>query len=246
MIIDSHAHLKHGDAGHTEYLPGQIIATMDSAGIDRAVVFGICTTPERAIEMARAAAERFPKRLIPYAYGLPSYSGDVLRMVERAVRDYGFKGIKIHAGECTLSDYVSDPIFALAGDLGVPCLVDCCGNCAAMERPAAKFPKTRFIVAHLGLYLATDVRVIDSFIAMAERHANVLLDVSGVVQSWKVREAVQRIGSSRIVWGTDGPHPCPDTATFARDELARVRALGLAPADEEAVLGGSIARLLGL
>jgi predicted TIM-barrel fold metal-dependent hydrolase len=246
MIIDSHAHLKHGDAAHTEYSPQQIVATMDAAGIDKAVVFGICTTPERAIEMARAAAEQFPARLIPYAYGLPSYTGNVLRLVERAVREYGFKGIKIHAGECTLSDYVSDPIFALAGDLGVPCLVDCCGNCTAMERPAAKFPKTRIIVAHLGLYLATDVRVIDNFIALAERRPNVLLDVSGVVQSWKIREAVQRIGSSRIVWGTDGPHPCPDTATFARDELARVRALRLAPADEEAVLGGAIARVLGV
>ncbi len=246
MVIDSHAHLKHGDSGHTEYSPEQIVATMDSAGIDRAVVFGICTTPERAIEMARAAAVMFPKRLIPYAYGLPSYSGDVLRLVERAVREFGFKGIKIHAGECTLADYVSDPIFALAGDLGVPCLVDCCGNFSAMERPAAKFPKTRFIVAHLGLYLATDVRVIDNFIAMAERRPNVLLDVSGVVQTWKIREAVQRIGSSRIVWGTDGPHPCPDTATFARDELSKVRALRLAPADEEAVLGGTIARVLGL
>ena len=101
MIIDSHAHLKHGDAGHTEYSAEQIVATMDAAGIDRAVVFGICTTPERAIEMARAAAERFPKRLIPYAYGLPNYTGDVLRMVARAVREYGFKGIKVHAGECT-------------------------------------------------------------------------------------------------------------------------------------------------
>jgi len=245
MIVDSHAHLKHGDAAHTEYSPREIVATMDAAGIDKAAVFGICTTPERAIEMARAAAEQFPDRLIPYAYGLPSYTGDVLRLIERAVREYEFKGIKIHAGECTLSEYVSDPIFALAGELGVPCLVDCCGNCAAMERPAAKFPKTRIIVAHLGLYLATDVRVIDNFIALAERRPNVLLDVSGVVQSWKIREAVQRIGSSRIVWGTDGPHPCPDTATYARDELARVRALRLAPADEEAVLGGTISRLLG-
>jgi len=246
MVIDSHAHLKHGDAAHTEYLPEQIIATMDAAGIDKAAVFAICTTPERAIEMARAAAEKFPARLITYAYGLPSYTGNVLRMIEKAVRDYGFKGIKIHAGECTLSDYVSDPIFALAGELGVPCLVDCTGQCAAMERPAAKFPKTRIIVAHLGQYLATDVRVIDNFIAMAERHPNVLLDVSGVVQTWKIREAVQRIGAARIIWGTDGPHPCPDTATFARDELSKVRALRLAPADEEAVLGGSIARLLGL
>ncbi len=245
MIVDAHAHLKHGDAGHTEYLPQQIIATMDAAGIDRAVVFAICTTPELAIEMARAAAEQFPARLIPFAYGLPSYSGNVLRLIERAVREFGFKGIKIHAGECTLGEYVSDPIFALAGDLGVPCLVDCCGQCPAMERVAEKFPQTRIIVAHLGQYLATDVRVIDNFIAMAERRPNVLLDVSGVVQSWKIREAVQRIGASRVIWGTDGPHPCPDTATFARDELAKVRQLKLPPADEEAVLGGSIARLLG-
>ena len=219
---------------------------MDAAGIDKAVVFAICTTSERAIEMARAAAVQFPARLIPFAYGLPSYTGNVRRLIDRAVREYGFKGIKIHAGECTLGEYVSDAIFGLAGDLGVPCLVDCAGNCPAMEHVAAKFPETRIIVAHLGLYLATDVRVIDSFIALAEHHPNVLLDVSGVVQTWKIREAVQRIGSSRVIWGTDGPHPCPDTATFARDELAKVRALRLPAADEEAVLGGSIARLLKL
>jgi hypothetical protein len=74
----------------------------------------------------------------------------------------------------------------------------------------------------------------------------VVLDASGVVQTWKIREAVQRIGSSRIVFGTDGPAKFPDTATYARDELAKIRALRLAPTDEEAVLGGSIARVLGL
>ena len=246
MIVDAHAHLKHGDLGHTEYSAQQIVATLDAAGIERAVVFAICTTPERAIEMARAAAEEFPARLIPFAYGLPSYTGNVLRLIERAVREFGFKGIKVHAGECTLGEYVSDPIFALAGDLGVPCLVDCTGQCPAMERVAAAFPQTRIIVAHLGQYLATDARVIDNFIALAARRPNVSLDVSGVVLTWKIREAVLRIGSSRVIWGTDGPHPCPDTATFARDELAKVRALGLPPADEQAVLGGSIARLIGL
>ena len=246
MIVDSHAHLKHGDAAHTEYSAQQIIATMDAAGIDKSVVFAMSTTPERAIEMGRAAAERFPDRLIPYAYGLPSYSGDVLGLVERAVREFGFKGIKIHAGECTLAEYVSDPIFALAGELGVPCLVDCIGNCAAMDRLAGKFPETRIIVAHLGLYLATDVRVIESFIALAERRANVLLDVSGVVQTWMIREAVRRVGSARVFFGTDGPHPCPDTATFARDEVEKIRALRLAPADQEAVLGGAIGTVLGV
>ena len=39
MIIDAHAHLKHEDAGHTEYSAQQIVATMDAAGIERAVVF---------------------------------------------------------------------------------------------------------------------------------------------------------------------------------------------------------------
>lgn len=246
MIIDSHAHLKHGDSAHTEYAAGQIIDMMDAVGIARAVVFAMSTTAEEAVAIARKAVAEFPARLIPYAYALPSYEKAVVNVLEEAIVEHGFRGIKVHAGECTLSGCVSDPVFRLAGELGVPCLVDCKGALAPVRRLAETFPRTVIIVAHLGRYLCTDEALIDSFIQLAQTHENVVLDASGVVMLWKIEDAVRRVGSDRVVFGTDGPHETPDTRAFARIELDKVRGLNLAPEQKDDVLGGTISRLLRL
>ena len=52
-------------------------------------------------------------------------------------------------------------------------------------------------------------------------------------------EVIQR-GADRIVFGSDWPMADPAA------EIAAVRALGLDAADEQAILGGNLARLLGL
>lgn len=244
MIIDSHVHLKHGDAAGTEYTPEQIVEVMDGAGVERAVVFAMSTTTRRSLEMAAEAVERFPDRLIPYAYALPSYERPVINELRAAIDDLGFRGIKLHIGECRLREYIADPVFALAGELGVPCLIDLGGDLATGERIAASFAETKLIYAHFGRYLCTDVPLIESFIALAERHANVYLDTAGVVLSWTIREAVQRLGAERVLFGTDSPYPRPDEVTMLRDGIRQIRALELSPEDEAMVLGGSIARLL--
>lgn len=246
MIVDSHAHLKHGDAARTEYTPGEIVAAMDAAGIDRAVVFAMSTTTRRSIEMAAGAAEKFPERLIPYAYALPHAERSILGELEDAVLQKGFRGFKLHAGECRIADYTTGPVFEIAGGLGVPCLVDFCGDAAAAEEAAGGFPRTSLIIAHIGKYLCTDDALIDRFIEVAERHANVYLDASGVVRTWKIADAVRRVGASRVLWGTDGPHATPTEAEFARMELDKVRTCGLGAAESAEVLGGAVARLLGI
>ena len=246
MIIDSHVHLKHGDAERTEYSPEVIVRTMDSAGIDVSVVFAMSTTTERSVEMASEAVRKFPDRLVPYAYALPRYDRQVLEELRRAIEDMGFRGIKVHAGECTLAEYVLDPVLELAGELGVPCLVDFLGRLGDAERIAKDFPGTKLIAAHMGKYLCRDGELLDGFIGLAERYEGIYLDISGVVLTEKIREAVERVGSERLAFGTDGPHEEPDTVGFARRELEKVRSLGLRPEDERNVLGGTIAGLLGL
>jgi len=246
MIVDSHAHLKHGDAARTEYTAAQIVDMMDAAGIDKAAVFAMSTTAEEAVAMAKAAVAEFPDRLIPYAYALPSYEKPVLNVLEEAIRRDGFRGIKVHVGECTLAGYVSDPVFRLAGRVGVPCLVDCKGAVSPVRRLAETFPETTIIVAHLGEYLCTRPTVIDSFIDLAEANENIVLDVSAVVTLWKIEEAVHRIGSGRVVFGTDGPQETPDTHAFARAELDKIRRLNLTEEHKQDILGETIARLLHL
>jgi len=244
-IIDSHVHLKHGDAEGTEYAPEVIVDVMDAVGIDRAVVFAMSTTTSRSIEMAKSAADRYPDRLIPYVYALPAFRTEVLSEIDTAIAQMGFRGVKIHAAECRLADYVVGPVLELAAGHGVPCLIDFSGDARAAEKLARGFPNTRLIVAHMGRYLCTDARLIDRFMGIAERHRNVFLDVSGVVLTWKIQQAVRRFGSGRVLFGTDGPHPYPDVVTFARTELAKIEMLELSTREKEDVLGRSVGRLIG-
>lgn len=245
-IIDSHVHLKHGDAARTEFPARTIVEVMDAAGIDRSVVFAICTSGRRAIAMAEAAVAEFPERLIAYAYGLPSYERPVLKDLEAALAGGVFRGIKVHAGECTLADYVIDPLLKLAGRLGVPCLIDAAGNLAAARRIAGSFPETTVVFAHMGRYGATDAALVDGFIGLAGDHERVYLDLSGVALEARLAEAARRLGPGKLIWGTDGPYAHPDLVAFARDELAKIRRLPIDEAGKAAILGGNVAGLLGL
>jgi len=246
MIIDSHAHLKHGDAAGTEHPVETIVSVMDQVGIDKSVVFAMSTTARRAIDMASEAVRQYPDRLIPYAYALPSYERPVLEELREAIAERGFRGIKVHAGECRLTDYLVDPVFRLAGEQGVPCLVDFGGDLSAARRLATDFPDTKLIIAHFGRYLCTDPVLMRGCIAIAEDCANVWLDASGIVLPWIIAEGVKRLGASRVLFGTDGPHTVPDFVTFAREPLQQIRMLGLSAEDEALVLGGAAAELLGV
>jgi predicted TIM-barrel fold metal-dependent hydrolase len=245
MIIDSHCHLKHGDADGTEYSADEIVEVMDEAGIDRSVVFAMQTTTRRSIETATAAAGQFPDRLIPYVYALPHYDRPVLPELQDSLEG-GFFGIKIHAGECRLKEHISDPVFDLAAQAGAPVLMDLGGDLATARRLARDFPDTKLIVAHLGQYKCTREALIDDFISLAEQHDNVWLDASGVVMTWTIAEAVNRIGAERVLFGTDGPHRQPDLPGFARYAIKQIEMLDIADADREMVLGGSVQRLLEL
>jgi predicted TIM-barrel fold metal-dependent hydrolase len=244
LIVDSHVHLKHGDVNRTEYSPEVIVYTMDAVGIDISVVFAMSTSTKRSIEMALEACRKFPDRLIPYVYAIPSFEKAVNDEIMDAVVNLGFKGIKVHAGEYTIAEYVIDPVIELAEKLEVPCLIDCVGRYSDVKRMAEKFPKAKIIVAHFGKYLSTDEKLIDQFINLASMHENIYLDTSGVLLTHKIKEAVQKVGSNRIIFGTDGPHEEPDTVSFAKRELEKIKALKLNPVDEENILGKNILRIL--
>src|SRR5258708_3591970 len=154
-VIDCHMHLKHGDAARTEWSADAIVEILDKTGVDKAVVFGMSTTTVHSIELAKAAVKKYPQRLIPFLYALPNYERPVIKDIEKAISDEGFRGIKIHAGECTLVEYIIDPVIRLAGSFPVPCLIDCAGNSAVAARLAEAFPQTPLLYAHMGRYLTT-------------------------------------------------------------------------------------------
>jgi predicted TIM-barrel fold metal-dependent hydrolase len=254
-IIDSHCHLKHGDKEKTEYTPEVIVEIMDKVGIDKSIVFAMSTTTKDSIVRAEMAVKKFPDRLIPYVYAIPNYERSALKEIEDVLYNGLFRGIKIHKGECTLAEYVTDPVLKVAGKYKVPCLIDLSGDLETAIRIARTFPETSLIVAHMGKYLSKDEKLLDGFITLAENFPNVFLDISGVIVPGKVVEAVERIGSLRIFWGIDGPHPLPentehaqyvpDLIANARAEIDRITQLNLNDEDKSNILGGSISRFFG-
>jgi predicted TIM-barrel fold metal-dependent hydrolase len=241
VIVDPHLHVDDIPALGWKLEAASCIERMDEAGIERAVVMTIVDAPEvnpDAIELIAEACAQYPGRLDAFARIHPWYGDEALALLERAF-GLGFKGLKLHpvstiahpSGEDTLR------LIRAAAAHDAPTLFHCgdepMATPLACARAAAACPEATIILGHMGGYFH-----VDEAIEVAERHANVVLETSAMPYPRKVREAVDRIGASRVLYASDGPACSP------RIEVEKVRLAGLSPADEELVFARNALRIL--
>ncbi len=242
MIIDFHTHVDEAPAFGWIDPPDKVVALLDAAGIDAAVIMTYTDLPglnPEALEYIVAAAGRFPGRLIPFVRLNPNYTADVPDLVRRAV-DLGVRGVKLHptttlahpAGAGTLS------LLRRCAALGLPALFHCGDDPyttpQALGLAAAAVPDCAVVLGHMGGYLH-----VEEAITVAEANPNVYLETSAMPYPELIRTAVARVGAERVIFGSDGPGCNPAL------ELAKVRDLGLPAAEQDRILGGNAARLLG-
>src|SRR5437879_3063812 len=105
MIIDFHCHAGKGDLmtapWNTDAPVEPYLRRARAAGIDKTIIFApFHSDYEQAnLEIARIAA-RYPGRLIGFAFVHAARDqGRIYQMVERAVRQWNFRGIKVHGHE---------------------------------------------------------------------------------------------------------------------------------------------------
>lgn len=239
MIIDCHCHAGKGDImtapWNTDAPIEPYLRRARTAGIGRTVVFApFHSDYARAnAEVARIVAQHRP-RLIGFAFVHPTRdAGRILEMVGRAVRHWGFRGIKVHGRDAMPTREVCE----VARAFRLPLLVDVVGQAHVVDMLAPQYPDVDFIIPHLGSF-SGDWRAHQQVIDQMARHANVHGDTSGVYRFDYLTQAVRRAGPEKLLFGSDGPwlHPAA--------ELHKVRLLGLPAAAEALVLGGNVARLL--
>lgn len=239
MIIDCHCHAGKGDImtapWNTDAPIAPYLRRARAAGIGRTVVFApFHSDYARAnAEVARIVAQHRP-RLIGFAFVHPTRdAGRILEMVGRAVRRWGFRGIKVHGRDAMPTREVCEAARAFR----LPLLVDVVGQAHVVDMLAPQYPDVDFIIPHLGSF-SGDWRAHQQVIDQMARHANVYGDTSGVYRFDYLTQAVRRAGPAKLLFGSDGPwlHPAV--------ELHKVRLLGLPAAAEALVLGGNVARLL--
>jgi uncharacterized protein len=239
MIIDFHCHAGKGN-GMTA--PWDTDASLDSylrraraASIDRTVVF-----PLFHDDYAKANAElailigRHPGRLIGFAFvHALRDKGRILPMIQRAVRLWGFRGIKVHGHEAMPTREVCETARAFR----LPLLVDVAGKTSVIEMLAPEYRDLNFIIPHLGSF-ADDWRAHQQVVDQLVHHPNVYADTSGVRRFDYIVQAVKRAGPHKIIFGSDGPWLHPGV------EIEKIRLLGLPPYEAALILGGNAFRLL--
>lgn len=245
MIIDMHMHIDDVPSLGWELSAETCIRAMDEAQVDRAAVMTIVDLPgganPTAMELIIEACERFPGRLYGFIRLNPRHLEESLKLLDRAVSELGFRGLKLHPVS-TLAHPGQPETIALvraAGELGVPTLFHCgdepLTTPLSIAPAAAACPDAKIILGHMGGY-----RHVDEAIDVAQRHPNIILETSAMPYPEKIREAIDRIGVDRVIFGSDGPVSSP---ALERQKVVRA---GLTEDETRLVLGGTAATLLGV
>ena len=242
MIIDSHNHMGGPDRGDgASQSASEIIARMDRAGVDRAVVFPF-NEIDPGISFSNAnnniieEISKYPDRLIGWARLDPGYGDEALSELERSAR-IGLSGIKLHpkAQNFNPQDEYVFKIIEEASGLGLPVVFDngkeIFSN-SEIANLASLVEESVIILAHLrgrGLLEA------------ALENENVYL---GTVKSPvpAIEKVLEKIEPSRIIAGSDSPY-----ASMRYEMNDKFREIEiLTDRDRELICGENIERILGL
>jgi len=239
MIIDCHCHFGKGDGltgpWDTSATLAKYLHRAGRAGIGRTVLFSLFHSDYAAANRKVAEIVRGrPERFLGFACIHPERDrGRVYRMLETAVREYGFRGVKVHRHDGAMTREICDALRSFV----LPVIYDVMGEVSQVELLATEYPDVTFIIPHLGSF-GDDWKAHKALIDLMERYPNVHTDTSGVRRFDLLVEAVERGGAEKILFGSDGPWLHPGL------ELAKVLALGLPKQEESMILGGNLLRLI--
>ncbi len=247
MIIDAHAHLGRGARSDASFY----LRLMDEAGIARTVLcpggmidvvrladfmrgnepLSLSTPPN---DLVRAAVRDHPDRFYGFFYVDPE-SHDI-GDVERALAD-GFSGLKLNplVSRVEFGKPLIRDVFRLSHDRRVPIYTHVTlfgGASLDALRKVVRELQPVVIVGHMG-FASADGEAVE----LAGEFDDVYLETS--VGSFRaIEEAVRVLGTSKILFGSEGP------AQHVRTELLKIELLRLSSFGFEQVVCHNIAGLL--
>ena len=254
MRIDAHTHMGMGLAYASSAslcrasTGSELIELLRAAGIDMAVTFAppwkggfIDPDYKQANRMVFEAVSEYPDRLVGYAWVNPKFGEGAIREARKCIEEYGLKGFKLHPNFDSFSpldEKLVFPVMELASEWKLPVLFhsgDYPVSAPMVFLPLAeRFPAVNIILAHIGYQLVADA------IFVAQRAHNVFLDTAENTPI-AVTQAVKQIGADRVIYGSDTPYHIMEV------EAAKISFLpGISEEDKALILGGNIARILGL
>ncbi len=216
-----------------------LIETMDKAGIDKSVIFGVdwayAVTGEPRVsnrEQNRIHADMAKKwkgRLIPLA-ALDPRRPDIIEQATEAIEERGMRGFKLHPSAGFFpNDPVCFPLYEKCADWGVPIVFHSggiefnweFGQPIYIASAAEHFPEVKMVMCHAGLESYDQAKLPATVLR------NVFVDISIRQLDYRVnsekfyawlRDLIDWAGPWKVLFASDAPMP---TFWVPQDEWVR-------------------------
>lgn len=238
-IIDCHCHAGKGDGltgpWDTDAPLRDFMQWATEAGIQQVNLFSAFHS-DYAVANTNVAkiVGQNPEKLYGFAFVHAARdAGRIKTMVGKAINDYGFCGIKAHRYDARISREICD----VARLFRIPVLYDVVGEISVVELLATQYPDVNFIIPHLGSF-SDDWRSQNGLIDFLVRYKNIYTDTSGVRRFDILKKALDRAGSQKVLFGSDGPWLHPGV------ELSKIFALNLSEKENQQILSGNFLKLI--
>lgn len=248
-IWDLHCHFS-GVAGETAVQrAAQLLEYADRMYIQRLIFFmgwPWSYTPDPAEfrkqnDQVLSVLDRWPDRVLGFAYLNASFPEESLAEVERCIHDGPMVGVKLWVGRrCSTEDI--DPLIRRLGELNALVFqhtyLKITGNLPGESTPqdlaelAARNPDVPLICGHCGADWTLGIRTVRQF-------PNISVGISGSdPTAGFVEMAVRELGAERVIYGSD-----IGGRSFA-SQLSKVYGANITDAQRRLILGGNLRRML--
>ena len=201
--------------------PEEYVAQMDAEGYEKVFIsmpkiwswrenkMGI----DYSIDEIYESIKKFPDRLLGLASYNPLRIMESLKDIERAIKEYGFKGVYVHTQGYNIppNHRTMYPCYAKCMELGVPfalqighsleLLPSDPGRPLYLDEVALDFPEMTIVASHTGWPWCEEA------IAVAWKHPNVYLDVSAHLPRYLDKSFAAFMttrGQDKVLYGTNG------------------------------------------
>jgi uncharacterized protein len=226
---------------------GDLLRSMDRAGIDASVVASIATRPEQFEPILRWSAAIRSPRLLPFPSVHPA-APDAPAQVRRIAAE-GFRGLKLHPyyQQFAVDEARMDPIYAAIAEGGLVLLLhsgfdiafprDRVADPARIWNVVQRFPELRVVAAHFGAW--NDWEEVERRLLGRPVYFDVstCFDFMDRVQAERI---LKTHPADRLLFGSDSPW------VDQQKTIADLRSFGLGAEVEARVLGANAQALLGL
>jgi predicted TIM-barrel fold metal-dependent hydrolase len=225
----------------------EFVAKMDRLGVEKVCVPALKQAFYRKNKMGAdfdyldiaKLVEQYPDRIVGLAGINPFERMEGVRKLEHAVKEYGFKGAHVHPFGFGLPINAAEwfPFYAKCAELDIPVVFQvghsaefmpsACGKPILLDDIALYFPELKLIGGHCGWPW------VEELIAMAWKHPNVYIAVSGHAPKYWDKKLVHFLnsrGKSKVMWGTDYP------LILHEESLSQIELLNLKPEHKQSLL----------